>query len=440
MQAETGERLGNLLVVLELITEDGLVELLALQVGVSVADLDSIDVPASILSLVPQGMARRYLAAPVVADSQNLSLAMADPTDVVAIDDIEFATGRRVQSLVAAERAIKESIGRLYGDQAEAKMRKMMTDLETEIRGPGDLEIVEDEEDFDLAKLAACGHDVVAYDNLSSGKAENIAAIQAHLAPGTGSIEFVEADILDATALTAAIEGSGAVFHQAALASVPRSFAEPALSLRANVEGTACVLESARAVGVNTVVMASSSSLYGDTPTLPKHEGMPLTPISPYALSKAVDEQLLEMWTNTYGMRTVGLRYFNIFGPRQDPNSEYAAVVPKFITRMLEGEAPTIFGDGMPSRDFTFIDNTVAANFLGAGLDPITGERFESDDAPRFVAANVGIGERCTLLDVVAALNEILGTAIEPSFEPPRIGDVRDSQAAIDVARDELGY
>ena len=289
-------------------------------------------------------------------------------------------------------------------------------------------------------RLASQGHDVVVYDNLYSGKLDNVNQIRAELPEGIGSLEFLEADILDPDALTRALEGSAAVFHQAAVVSVPRSFADPAASMRANIEGTVRVLECARAVGLNTVVMASSSSLYGDTPTLPKHEGMSLRPMSPYALSKAVDEQLLEMWTATYGMRTVGLRYFNIFGPRQDPNSEYSAVIPKFITRMLAGHSPTIYGDGKQSRDFTFVDNAVAANLLAAGLEPSTGQMLDQAGAPGFVAVNIGIGERYTLLDLVAMLNEILGSDIKPDFEPARIGDVRDSQAAIKAAREQLGY
>lgn len=289
-------------------------------------------------------------------------------------------------------------------------------------------------------RLASQGHDVVVYDNLSSGKPENVEQIRAELSEGGGALTFVEADILDAESLLGALEGCTAVFHQAALASVPRSFADPTASLRANVEGTAQVLECAREVGLGTVVMASSSSLYGDTPTLPKHEGMPLRPMSPYALSKAVDEQLLEMWTATYGMRTVGLRYFNIFGPRQDPNSEYSAVIPKFITRMLAGQAPTIYGDGTQSRDFTFVDNAVAANLLAAGLDPDTGELRDLSSDPSFVAVNIGICERYSLLDLMAELNDIMGTNFEPDFEPARIGDVRDSQASIDAAREHLGY
>jgi len=289
-------------------------------------------------------------------------------------------------------------------------------------------------------RLASQGHHVVVYDNLTSGKLDNVDQIRADLTAGAGELDFIQGDILDAPALASALDGTTAVFHHAAVASVPRSFADPAGSLRVNVEGTVQVLESARAVGTNTVVMASSSAIYGDEATMPAHEGLVPRPLSPYALSKAVDEQLLEMWTRTYGMRTVGLRYFNIYGPRQDPNSEYAAVIPKFITRMLAGQAPTIFGDGMQSRDFAFVEDVVAANLLAAGLDPATGQPRGQSAGAGFVAVNIGNGERYTLLDLVAALNEILGTDIEPDFEPARMGDVRDSQSAIDAAREHLGY
>jgi UDP-glucose 4-epimerase len=288
-------------------------------------------------------------------------------------------------------------------------------------------------------RLLECGHDVVLYDNLFSGKQANVDELAGLPGVDESRVRFVHADILDGAQLADALAGCSAVFHQAAIASVPRSFADPTASLRANVEGTAQVLESCRAAGVNTVVMASSSSLYGDTPTLPKHEDMPLTPLSPYALSKAVDEQLLAIWTRTYGMRTFGLRYFNIFGPRQDPGSDYAAVIPKFATLMLAGKPPTIYGDGQQSRDFTYIDNAVAANFLAAGLDPDTGEAVTASSEPCTAAVNIGVGERYTLLDLVSALNDILGTDFEPNFEDPRIGDVKDS-AAIDAARDAIGY
>lgn len=285
------------------------------------------------------------------------------------------------------------------------------------------------------AALLERGHEVVVVDNLFSGKRENLRGAQSDVrSEDPGELTFVQADILDRKAMTAALQGAAAVFHEAAIASVPRSFAEPTATLRANIEGTAQLLEVCRSTGVQRVVMASSSSLYGDTPTLPKHEDMTLAPLSPYALSKLVDEQLLRMWAREYGLETVALRYFNIFGPRQDPASEYAAVIPKFITRMLAGQAPTIFGDGLQSRDFTFIDNAVAANLLAAGVDD------EQEFRAGGQAMNIGVGERYTLLDVVEALNTILGTTIEPELAPARMGDVRDSLASIARARELIGY
>lgn len=289
------------------------------------------------------------------------------------------------------------------------------------------------------AALLKRGHDVVVVDNLFSGKRENLDDVRATLRAATpGTLTFVEGDILDRALMEGALEGARAVFHQAAIASVPRSFAEPAPSLRANIEGTATLLEACRAQGVRRFVMASSSSLYGDTPTLPKHEGMAPTPLSPYALSKLADEHLLSIWNRQYGMETVGLRYFNVFGPRQDPNSEYAAVVPKFITRMLAGQRPLIYGDGQQSRDFTFIDNAVQANLHAAGVTgpEASGGPFRAGGQ----AMNIGIGDRYTLLNVVAALNDILGTDLAPEHAPPRVGDVRDSLAAIDRARELIGY
>jgi UDP-glucose 4-epimerase len=296
------------------------------------------------------------------------------------------------------------------------------------------------------AALLRRGHDVTVVDNLFSGTRANLEAAEAEAGAGagtvtgtpTGALTFVEADILDGAAMQGALEGAKAVFHQAAIASVPRSFAEPAPSLRVNIEGTAQLLEACRAQDVRRFVMASSSSIYGDTPTLPKHEGMPLTPLSPYALSKAADEHLLAIWNRQYGLETVGLRYFNIFGPRQDPNSEYAAVVPKFITRMLDGSAPIIYGDGGQSRDFTFIDNAVTANLYAGGVEgPETeGAEFRAGGQ----AMNIGIGDRYTLLQLVDGLNEILGTDFAPEHQDPRVGDVRDSMAAIDRARELIGY
>ena len=178
--------------------------------------------------------------------------------------------------------------------------------------------------------------------------------------------------------------------------------------------------------------MASSSSIYGDTPTLPKEEGMTPSPMSPYALSKLSAEQIAGIFARTYGLEIFALRYFNVFGPRQDPTSQYAAVVPKFITSLMAGEAPTIFGDGEQSRDFTYIENVVAANLLAAGVD--------CDDSGFCHVMNIGVGERYTVLDLVAALNEVLGTDIAPEHADARSGDVRHSHASIDAAREHLGY
>lgn len=286
------------------------------------------------------------------------------------------------------------------------------------------------------AALLERGHDVVAVDNLLSGKRDNVDDVRDQLDAGAGTLEFVRGDVLDRELMVENLRGAGAVFHQAAVASVPRSFADPSLTLRANVEGTATLLEACRAAGVHRFVMASSSSLYGDTPTLPKHEEMAPTPLSPYALSKKVDEDLMAMWHREYGLETVGLRYFNIFGPRQDPTSDYAAVIPKFITRMLRGERPIVFGDGRQSRDFTFIDNAVSANLLAGGVDGDPEGGFRAGGS----AMNIGVGERYTLLELVDALNEVLGTDLQPEFQAPRVGDVKDSLAAIDRAREMIGY
>lgn len=280
------------------------------------------------------------------------------------------------------------------------------------------------------------GHDVVVIDNLLSGKRENLEDVRAETSADAGDLIFAEADILDRRTVEELLIDAEAVFHQAAIASVPRSFANPSATLRANIEGTATLLEACRETGVRRFVMASSSSLYGDTPTLPKHEGMPPMPLSPYALSKQVDEELLAMWAREYEMETVGLRYFNIFGPRQDPNSEYAAVIPKFITRMLAGRPPVVFGDGGQSRDFTYIDNAVEANLLAGGVYGDPDEDFQAAG----LGMNIGIGDRYTLLDLIETLNEILGTSIEPEFQAPRVGDVRDSMAAIELAGEKIGY
>ena len=291
------------------------------------------------------------------------------------------------------------------------------------------------------AKLLDLGHQVVVLDDLSSGRRENLDRIAAP------DLEFVHGSLLDEAALRCSTEGVKAVLHQAAIPSVPRSFADPASTLAANVEGTARLLEACRAGGVNKVVVASSSSVYGDTPTLPKQEDMPPSPLSPYALSKLAVEQLCQIYAREYGFEIVALRYFNIFGPWQDPESQYAAVVPRFITAMLQGERPTIYGDGLQSRDFTFVDNVVAANLLAAGVPgnsgPKAGRATDTEGATVVegaTVANIACGERYTLLDLVAAINNILGTEIEPRHAEVRSGDVLHSQASIERACQRLGY
>ena len=239
---------------------------------------------------------------------------------------------------------------------------------------------------------------------------------------------FTEADIRDAEAVADAVEGADYVFHQAAVPSVPRSVEDPVTSTDANCTGTATVLDEARNADVETVVVASSSSVYGSSEELPKVETMPDQPESPYALSKYYTEKLALQFSDLYEIDTVALRYFNIFGPRQDPEGEYAAVIPKFIDLMLAGERPVIYGDGEQSRDFTYIDNAVQANILAAE-GKVTGEAF-----------NVGTGGRVTVNELVASLNELLGTDIEPIYDDPRPGDVPHSHADISKAERLLGY
>jgi UDP-glucose 4-epimerase len=219
------------------------------------------------------------------------------------------------------------------------------------------------------------------------------------------------------------------VFHQGALASVPRSVAAPLPTHDVDATGTLNVLVAAREADVRRVIYAASSSAYGNSPTLPKHEEMPSRPLSPYAAAKLTGEHYCAAFTRSYGLETTSLRYFNIFGPRQDPKSEYAAVVPRFITAMLAGQPPTIFGDGTQSRDFTYVANAVQANLLALDATEAVGE-----------SINVACGRRYTLLDLVAEINAILGTAIAPRHEPRRVGDVLHSLASIEKAERLLGY
>jgi len=260
-------------------------------------------------------------------------------------------------------------------------------------------------------------------DNFETGRESNLDSLSAR-----SGFSFTEADIRDAEAVADAVKGADYVFHQAAIPSVPRSVEDPVTSTDANCTGTATVLNEARNADVDTVVVASSSSVYGSSEELPKVETMPDQPESPYALSKYYTEKLALQFSELYEIDTVALRYFNIFGPRQDPEGEYAAVIPKFIDLMLAGERPVIYGDGEQSRDFTYIDNAVQANILAAEGE-VTGEAF-----------NVGTGGRVTVNELVASLNELLGTDIEPIYDDPRPGDVPHSHADISKAERLLGY
>ena len=267
------------------------------------------------------------------------------------------------------------------------------------------------------------GYEVRGVDNFATGRRENLDPLETR-----DDFEFREADIRDDKAMADAVDGVDYLFHQAAVASVPRSVEDPVTSTDANCTGTATVLDAARRANVDTAVVASSSSVYGSSEELPKVETMPTTPESPYALSKYFTEELALEFSDFYDIDTVALRYFNVFGPRQDPEGQYAAVIPKFVSLMLDGERPVVFGDGEQSRDFTYIDNAVQANVLAAEGD-VTGEAF-----------NVGTGGRVTVDELVGALNDLLGTEIDPVYDDPRPGDVRHSHADVSKAADLLGY
>ena len=271
-------------------------------------------------------------------------------------------------------------------------------------------------------KLVERGDHVRVYDNLSTGHRDNLA----HIAD---KIDFVEGDLLDFSAVQQAMSGIDIVFHQAALASVPRSVAAPLASHAACATGTLHVLEAARGADVRRVVYAGSSSVYGDQAVSPKSESLLPAPLSPYAAAKLSGEYYCQAYTNTFGLETVTIRYFNVFGPRQDPNGEYAAVIPLFVTAMIAGDRPTIFGDGTQSRDFTYVENVVAGNLAAATAAGAAGRTF-----------NVACGQQTNLLELVAAINRVLDTDIQPMFADPRPGDVHESRADITAARDVLGY
>ena len=268
------------------------------------------------------------------------------------------------------------------------------------------------------------GEQVRGVDNFSTGNKENIAEI-------SHQIDFREADICDLEAMRKACAGVDFVLHQAAIPSVPKSVLDPLASNRANIDGTVNVLLAARDAKVKRVVYAASSSAYGDTPTLPKHEAMTPDPISPYAVAKLASERYMISFYRCYGLETVALRYFNIFGPRQDPSSPYSGVLAKFITQMLRGQQPTIFGDGEQSRDFTYIDNAVEANLLAckAPASKAAGQVF-----------NVATGCRVTLNETFKALQTLTSYRGEPKYGPERGGDIKHSLADISKAEGTLGY
>ncbi|HOY66910.1 MAG TPA: SDR family oxidoreductase [Candidatus Ozemobacteraceae bacterium] len=273
-----------------------------------------------------------------------------------------------------------------------------------------------------VAGLLEQGVRVRVLDDLSSGRREN-------LAPWLDRIEFREGSICDAEACRQAVVGVDVVFHQAAIASVPRSVAEPERTHEVNVNGSLRLLVAARDAGVRRVVFASSSAIYGDDPVQPKTEGMIPCPISPYGLHKLTVEYYLGLFHRLYGLETVALRYFNVFGPRQDPNSEYAAVIPKFITRMLRGSAPTVFGDGRQTRDFIYVGEIARANLLAATAPKAPGR-----------IINIAGGRRIDLLELIEAINGVLKTGLKPVMAPAQPGDVRDSAADIRLAGELLGF
>jgi UDP-glucose 4-epimerase len=261
-------------------------------------------------------------------------------------------------------------------------------------------------------------------DNFASGKRENLFEFK-----GTPNFELIEGDLRSFHTVRTAVKGIDYILHQGALPSVPRSVHDPLTTNDVNILGTLNILEAAKEFGVKRVIYASSSSIYGENESLPKSEVMPVNPLSPYALSKYTGERYCQIFTKIYGLETVCLRYFNVFGPNQDPTSQYSAVVPKFIRLIFEGKKPTIYGDGTQSRDFTYVTNTVSANLIACTAKGICGEVF-----------NIACGESYTLIQLVEIINQVLGLTIEPEFAEERPGDVKHSLADISRAKEKLGF
>lgn len=271
-------------------------------------------------------------------------------------------------------------------------------------------------------ELVRRGHSVVVLDDLSSGKEEN-------LAEARSKITFIKGSVTDLEIIRKAMHEAEYVLHLAARTSVPRSVKDPIETNRINIDGTLNLLVAARDAKVKRVVLAASSSAYGETPTLPKSEAMPPAPISPYGVTKFVGELYAQTFGRCYGLENVSLRYFNIFGPRQDPSSPYSGVLARFCTAWLEDSQPVIFGDGEQSRDFTYVENAVQANLLACEAPGASGKTF-----------NVGTGSRYTLNETLQLLGKISGKTLEPKYDAARDGDIRDSQADITQAREVLGY
>jgi nucleoside-diphosphate-sugar epimerase len=271
--------------------------------------------------------------------------------------------------------------------------------------------------------LLATGERVRVLDDFSSGRRENLEALP-------GRVELFEGSVVDAATVKKAMAGVQTVFHEAAIPSVARSVEDPQATMLAGAQGTTIVLDEARRAGVRRVVFAASSAAYGDTPALPKVETMEPQPLSPYAASKLAGEHLMRIFSQLYGLETVSLRYFNVFGARQDPKSDYAAVIPRFITAAIRKERATVYGDGEQTRDFCHVDNAVRANLLAAG----SARKLSGD------VVNVACGERTSLNQLLRHIAELAGTRIEPQYLEARAGDVRDSLADITVARELLGY
>jgi nucleoside-diphosphate-sugar epimerase len=270
--------------------------------------------------------------------------------------------------------------------------------------------------------LVSQGAHVRVIDNFATGHAENLQEFRSR-------VDFRELDICDLSSLKEAVGGVDYVLHQAAIPSVPRSVIDPVSSHNADVTGTLHVLWASKEAGVKRVVYAASSSAYGDSAELPKEEGMVANPISPYGLMKYVGEEYCRLFTLLYGLETVSLRYFNVFGPRQDPTSQYSGVLSRFITSMLAAKRPVIFGDGTQSRDFTYVSNVVNANLLACHAPKASGKVY-----------NIACGQRISLNQVVGILNQILGGNFSACYEPPRPGDIKHSLASVERAKRELGY